>query len=351
MIGKALIFTDLHFGRKQQSQEKINEILSYLSNEISNSSIETVFFLGDTFDNRKIIDWYVFNRVIEFFESFKNINFYIIVGNHDIYYKNRIDENSVSFLGKVYPNINIIEKTTMINFNDKKLLFVPWLVSDEDENTPTKKQISECNMILGHFEFAGFDLTVGVKSSHGTDHKIYSKKPVLSGHFHVSSETGKIKYLGTCQQTNWTDFDTKKGYHILNEDLSLEFIENKTSERYIKIYLDSTKNEIILNGYFETKKFNSPKDMLSCVDIKNHTIKVYVKDNRDKIFYNNFFITLNMNYIDYIIIDITPEMDELIHYNQEEKQEDLSELLLKFIEEDSKKIFNEIYTEALTLSE
>ena len=219
--GTAHIATDIHIGRRSFSFEKAKATLDYLYGEFSTADCDNIFLLGDIWDSRTRIDWKVFNYTVEFFGKLHQLNkpIMIVVGNHDIYYRNSIEENSLSFLPKMYSNITVIDKTQFIKLNDKNLLFVPWLIDESDENNPTKRQIKDADLILGHFEFVNFQLLPGIMSTHGFSDSDYKNKRVLSGHYHIGSERNGVKYLGVCEQMNWSDFNEKKGIHILNEDV------------------------------------------------------------------------------------------------------------------------------------
>lgn len=358
IVGKAIIFTDVHIGRKQFSYERAISTLEYMKSQIKDSNINTVFILGDFFDNRKFIDWRIFNSVNSFFESIKDKNIIMVVGNHDIYFKNRIDENSISYLGKMFENIKIIERTEMVDFNQKDLLFVPWLIDSEDSNNPNKEQIKQAHMILGHFEFINFELLPGIVSSHGFSTENYKNKKVLSGHYHIMSEQNSIKYLGVCEQMSWSDFNSKKGYHVLNEDLTVDFIENTESEKFVKVWFDSSKKKpILVEGSEINSKlyFENSTDLLSSNIIQNNNVRVYLSDIKDKTSYNNFIIALDMNHIEYTVIDVTPEMNNNFSDVEPVSDDvDIKEIFSSLISNTDNgniKVFNEIYSEAVQLNE
>lgn len=358
LTGNAFICTDIHIGRRSFSFEKAKATLDYLYEEIVATDCNNIFILGDFFDSRKQIDWRVLNYTIEFFSKLQELDkpIIIVVGNHDIYFKNTISENSVSFLAKMFSNVSIIDKTQFVKFNDKNLLFVPWLVDELDDNNPTKLQIKEADMVLGHFEFINFQLLPGVMSTHGFSDDDYKNKRVLSGHYHIGSERNSVKYLGVCEQMNWSDFNEKKGIHILDEELELTFVENTRLERFVKLWFDSTNEKpITVEGYTIGKPFkiDSVQTLLKKVDVGVCNFRVYLKDVSNKVAYNNFIVALDVNQISYTIIDVTPEMHQLIYNDHEDTDEDenINDMLLKLLSDDNKKLFSEIYTEAIQLGE
>ena len=70
-------------------------------------NITNVIDLGDTFDRRKFISYTSLKSAKEmFFDPLKerNVNTHIIVGNHDITYKNTLEVNSIDLLLDGYDN-------------------------------------------------------------------------------------------------------------------------------------------------------------------------------------------------------------------------------------------------------
>lgn len=326
IIGKAILITDLHFGRKQFDYDKTLNSLEYLEKIIIESNIPNVFILGDVYDHRKLIDWRIFNRVNLFFKNIQSKQIFIVVGNHDCYFKNHILENSVSYLGDMFENVYVIQQTELMKYNSSNILFVPWLVSEEDGNRPNKQQLKQAGLVLGHFEFANFELMPGIVSAHGHDTKHYNGKRILSGHYHTSSENSNVKYLGVCEQMTWSDFNTKKGYYILDEKLQLEFVENIESSKHLKLYFNSSESPKIVIEGLETNEiyFDSLKEVLEKIDLGFHKIKVFVKDSLNEVEYMNFIVELHSNHIDAMIIDITPETNNIINLNSDEFNENES---------------------------
>lgn len=109
---RVAIFSDLHLGLYGNSENWHDTALKWadwIRGELRKQKIKEVFFLGDFFDNRSEISVqtiHVASQIIEMFEEFK---LFVIVGNHDAYYKDRSDVHSLGMMRK-HSNITLIEK-------------------------------------------------------------------------------------------------------------------------------------------------------------------------------------------------------------------------------------------------
>ena len=122
------------------------------------------------------------------------------------------------------------------------------------------------------------------------------------------------------------------------------------------MWFDSSKdNCITVEGYVIGKPFSvdSVQTLLTKIDKTKCNIRVYLKDVSNKVSYNNFIVGLDVNQISYTIIDVTPEMHQLLHNDHEDSEEDesVNDMLLKLLTDDNKKLFSEIYSEAIQLGE
>jgi DNA repair exonuclease SbcCD nuclease subunit len=230
---KIALITDTHWGVR-------NDQLAFLDNNkkflddiffpyLDAHSIDTVIHLGDLVDRRKYLNINTAKRLRDDFISplhQREIRPYLIIGNHDTYYKNT---NSVNSIREIYGNdFRIYESAEEIVFDGVPILFIPWIC--EDNREATLKLIGETNaqIALGHLELAGFEMYRGSPVSHGDDRVLFDRFDlVCSGHYHHRSSAGNIHYLGSHAEFTWSDYDDAKGFHILDtETRELTFVEN-----------------------------------------------------------------------------------------------------------------------------
>jgi DNA repair exonuclease SbcCD nuclease subunit len=167
--GKTLLFTDIHFGLKNNSTLKLKicvNVIKTLVETIKKNKIENCIFAGDLFHNRINLSVDTINVVLKCISYLaSHCKVYLIIGNHDIYNKNRIDVNSMNIF-KDTPNVIIIDKPTIVSINGNKTLLSPWLsnLSTYDEET--------FDMMIGHFEISSKYLIASYIEEHTVRNKI-----------------------------------------------------------------------------------------------------------------------------------------------------------------------------------
>lgn len=248
--GKAVILGDCHLDVSNGNNRILRDNYDYLldvADYCRRNGIKHIFQLGDMTHNRTHVSLLAMDLILDFLEHLDtlDIQFHHLLGNHDLYYKDRRDVYSMKPF-KNLPNVHIYEKQEWVNFNDKMVLMVPWLIDDEsiiaDKNT---------KLILGHFDIKDFNMTRFHVSTHGLDRKVFKNIKVLSGHYHTKQTQGNITYVGTPWQMTWEDFDTEHGFHVLDENLELEFIENNKSGKHVKAFINTEKKSVDIVGLYK----------------------------------------------------------------------------------------------------
>lgn len=215
LFKKAAVFTDLHIGLKSNSQTHNDDCLNFVKWFISKAKEEncdTIIMTGDWHNNRAAINIVSLNYSLQCLELL-NENFeqiFIIPGNHDLYYRDKRDINSVVW-AKHLPNITIIDD--FLERDD--VIFAPWLLGDEYKKL--KKMSSK--YLFGHFELPHFYMNAKVLMPEHGEFKqddLNSFENVFSGHFH-KRQTGKnITYIGNAFPHNYADAgDDERGMMIL----------------------------------------------------------------------------------------------------------------------------------------
>ena len=97
----------------------------------------------------------------------------MLVGNHDTYFKNTNEVNSLELLLEGHHNITCVHHCTEVEFEDVKMLLVPWWCDDNDEHIKNTLTSTNATHIVGHFEIDGFEMSKGSIHQGGTPAKLF----------------------------------------------------------------------------------------------------------------------------------------------------------------------------------
>lgn len=274
-MSKIAILGDTHFGARGDSPHFSKHFEYFYTNVffpyLRENNIEYIIQLGDVFDRRKFINYQTLHSAKEYFFNVvdKEFQSWFLVGNHDTYYKNTNEVNSVGLLLSSYNNINQVQQPYETSFNGISILMVPWICQENYMDVMKAIELSKSQICMGHFEISGFEMHKGALCDDGMDKSVFDKFDlVLSGHFHTRSKSGNITYTGTPYEMTWSDYGDPKGFHILDTSTrELTFIENPLKMFNRVFYDDLNKNmsEVIVDDYTQYK------DTIVKVIIKNKT--------------------------------------------------------------------------------
>jgi len=248
---KVALVTDLHFGARSDNVffDKFFEQFyrDCFFPTIDKEEIKTIFILGDVFDRRKYVNFNILKQCKRYFfdeMAKRNIDVRIIVGNHDVYFKNTNMVNSIELLLTEYSNITCYQSPQHVDIDGLQILVVPWICTDNMKESFDAIDQSVAPVCFGHFEIAGFQMYAGQPNDHGLDRKIFDKFDlVCSGHFHHRSSVNQVHYLGNPYEITWADYNDPRGFHIFDtKTLGLQFVENPF-KMFVKVYYDDTKKE------------------------------------------------------------------------------------------------------------
>jgi DNA repair exonuclease SbcCD nuclease subunit len=274
---KIALLGDTHFGVRNDNPffyEYFDKFYNqFFFPYLEQNYVDYVIQLGDLFDRRKHINFLTLKHAQETFLNTLNQRFksWILVGNHDSYFKNTIEVNSLQLLLKNYTNIHGIISPYETSINGAKILFIPWVCEKNKEEVENALKISKSNIVVGHFEFAGFEMYKGIPNhTHAyVDIELFKKfEFVFSGHYHHKSTKDNIHYLGTPYEMVWSDYDDEKGFHIFNTSTQeLEFVKNPY-QIFHKVFYDDKNEDMTLLDKFD---FSFYRDTFVKVVVVNKT--------------------------------------------------------------------------------
>ncbi len=215
LFKKVACFTDIHFGLRNNSRQHntdCEEFVLWFIKEAKKAKCETCIFLGDWHHHRASINVSTMNYTMSNLEFLSKAftNVFVIMGNHDLFYRDKREINSVAF-GNLYDNIHIVNNI----FTEGDVSIIPWLVQEEWKEMPGIKS----KYIFGHFELGGFQMnqlismpdTGGLQKTH-----FRNQEYVFSGHFHNRQQQKNVIYMGNAFPHNYSDtWQDDRGMMIL----------------------------------------------------------------------------------------------------------------------------------------
>lgn len=345
---KIALITDTHYGARKGSKTFHDFFQKFYDDiffpELKRRDIKVAIHLGDAFDSRKSIDFWALNwaknNVYDKFQEL-GVKLYNIVGNHDAYYKNTNDVNSVDCLLSEYKNVIRVSEPKEYKIGGASMLLVPWICEDNEQQTFDAIKKSKAKIAMGHLELNGFEAYRGHTMDKGLDPSAFKKfNLVYSGHYHTRSNDGKIFYLGNPYQMFWNDVDDKRGFHIFDTETNeLEFIENPYT-MFERIYYED-------NNY---RTFNPSQ-------YKDKMVKVIVRKKTSQLDFEKFIDKIDKaGCVDLKVIENFAINDEEVSLSGEECEDTLT-YLNKYIDDSDfdlskdivKNLMREVYREACEL--
>ena len=247
---KIALLTDTHFGARNDNLNFNDYFYEFYEGVffpyLQQNNIKHCIHLGDLMDRRKYVSYRILKDFRErFIQPFLHleIDLHILVGNHDIYFRNTNDVNSLQeLLGANYKNIHIYPEAQEVDFGGFPILMMPWINPQNEIYSFGMMDETKADTMVSHLEVVGFEMHGGHFSESGFDKSQFKKfDTIFSGHYHKKSDDGQIYYLGTPYQMTWSDYNCPKGFHVFDtETRELTRIVNP-QKIFEKIYYDDTQ--------------------------------------------------------------------------------------------------------------
>ena len=326
---KIALITDTHFGARGDSPAFNEFFFKFWENKffpyIQENNITTVVHLGDIVDRRKYINFSTLNSLRNrFVKRLRdlNIDFHVIVGNHDVPYRNTNEVNAMEELFSLESNLSIYSKPKTVEFDGTKIAFIPWINHTNMPDVLEFIKQTPAQICFGHFEIAGFEMDKGSVCQEGLDRGIFKKFDMtFSGHFHHKSTDGEITYLGNTYEMTWADYNDTRGFHIFDTDnRELEFIENPYRMFHKIVYDDKVESLESVN----TKDYSFYKDTI---------VKVIVINKSNPVLYDIFLDHLyKATPLDLSIVEDFTDYSEVSDNDIINQSDDTITILDKYIE-------------------
>lgn len=320
---KIAIFSDIHIGVKNDSKFYHDVSLKWAEwfiSDISSKGISDIVFCGDYFHARDELAVDTLSFGTKLLKLFKDFNVHLLVGNHDAYFKDSSEVNSISQYNE-WENVSVYSEPFHFQHNGKNINFIPW--------GTTLEQIKPAHYTFGHFEIVLFKMNTFSLCEDGftAEELLQKSNMVISGHFHLRDQRnysdGTILYVGNPFQMDFNDAGTTKGYYTLDINTGeLEFTENTISPKHINLSLSFLLSEKTIT--------NKVKELVSGNIVK---FKVDRRTNSDDL----EFISSKLNDLGPLEFMIEYSSD-ICEYNMDEEKRDLSGIdlekaIVEFVDE------------------
>lgn len=305
------LISDTHWGVRNDHSAFIDHFKQFYEGTffpiLKERGIDTVVMLGDTFDRRKYTNHTTIKAAREiYFDKLheNNISATVIIGNHDTFFRNTLETNSVSLLLSDYPNIDIIDRPQVKTFDGLDIALVPWICDDNRKQCIDFMNTTPAQICMGHFEVSGFEMYRGQPCLDGLAMDSFERFDLaFSGHYHHRSTKRNITYLGTPYEMTWHDCDDPKGFHIFDTDTRLlEFVPNP-NVLFVKLEYNDQKDDpaigewlhksyvklIVVNktDYPRFEKFINKLYAIGCHDVKIVENLAELEDRQDVVDFND----------------------------------------------------------------
>ena len=324
---KIALLNDTHCGTRNSSDIFLDNAEKFYNDVffpcLLERGISHIVHLGDYYDNRKFINFRALNRNRNHFLKplrENGMTMDIICGNHDTYYKNTNELNSLKeLLGHYMNEVNILHEPTVMDYDGFKLGLVPWISAENEKQSLDFIANAKCDWLGGHFDIEGYEMMKGRKCEHGLQRSIFSRfEKVLSGHFHTKSIQDNIEYLGSQMEFFWNDAHDDKYFHIF---------DTETRE------LTPVRNPITI---FKKVVYNDQKTEYNTYDVetlKDKFVKVVVVNKSEPYLFDKFIDRIQG--VDTHELKIAETFDEFMGENVADSEisiEDTTTLLDSYVD-------------------
>ena len=258
-LKKAAIFSDIHFGRKNNAEEHNQDCLGFIKwfcgQVKADTEIDHIWFLGDWHEHRAAINAFTLQRSYQGAKLLNELNLPImwLTGNHDYAFRN-VRTTYTTEIFEPFENIRVINDIEVIDEIYNGVLAIPYLREDEYPIILDHKNVP---VVMGHLELKGFRITgTGSVMEHGPEASLFFKKQkrVFSGHFHQRQSKGNVHFVGSPFPMDFSDAnDSNRGMATYDfETDNLKYIDWPDCPKYIKAtlsdVLDDPKKILVSNA-------------------------------------------------------------------------------------------------------
>lgn len=332
-MAKIALISDTHWGARGDSLVFADYFGRFYDEiffpTLEREGIDHIVHLGDIVDRRKYINFMSLHKMKKHFFApimERGMKLDVIVGNHDVAYKNTNEINAMEelFSYAAYDKFNYYWQPKDVDIDGRSIAFLPWICSGNFEESMDFINTSSSEVLFGHLELKGFEMYRGAINDHGFDMSLFDRyKLVCSGHFHHKSQMGNVTYLGSPYEITWSDYNDPRGFHIFDtETLELTYIQNPLRMFFKLRYCDKTMTREDIIGQIQTKGV-----------IENSYIKVVVSSKTNMALFDSFISAIEQEKVsDIQVVEDHMHMGSIDDDTILDEAEDTMTLLTKYVD-------------------
>jgi DNA repair exonuclease SbcCD nuclease subunit len=230
------------------------------------NDIDTMIIGGDIYHNKSIIYAIAQDLMLDFFEQYKDLEFWVLDGNHDLSGKGA---NVVSALRPIVKCSNV-EWITQTPVGNDNFVCIPYSHDVVNQVKNNKRKI-----LISHFGLSEGVLNSGMSivSDIGIKDLAGKYELVLLGHYHKPQEIIRddisIYYVGSLIQLDWGEKGEEKRFLVVDTDtLHVDSIPISKYRKHIEIEIDRNNIDEALKAAQQAKD-------------DGHHVKVLMKEKID----------------------------------------------------------------------
>lgn len=223
---KYLMIGDTHAGLRQDNpwnEENLYNVFVQIVEHCKANGITEAFHAGDFFDVRKATTQttmkFIRERIVPLLEE-AGLHIYVLVGNHDCQFKDKIRPNSPREILDQYDCFTVVDEPMTVNLDTYPLQsidLIPWICQENTQQIFDFIKKSKSQYCLGHFELSGYYFYKNSKADHGLEPDFLKKYDIVySGHYHHANEGANVFYIGTPLTMSANDEDETRGFYELS---------------------------------------------------------------------------------------------------------------------------------------
>ncbi len=304
-MAKVLLVGDTHVYRHKQiptRQEDCLACLRWAVDVARKNQIKNIIHLGDIFHDKVKIHTSAYQSVFEIFYQSEDVNWNLLLGNHDMWFMDRRDISSIRPFAAI-PNVKVISEPETVVYDNVSVDFVPYCKDPVDKLASFK---NKSRVLMGHLAIDSALLNIVKKTRSEVEiesdldmiavtTKFFNGwERVFLGHYHGAQIIdGFVEYVGSNLQLTWNEVCQEKHLIILDlETLNCEYVVNDFSPKHLLLSPEEAK-ATDLNGHFVCVEIESidkadvialKAEILSRYNNKNGPIELdFIEKNKIKV--------------------------------------------------------------------